>query len=204
MKKVTDFNNTYMENTKLHREMISSISGLVDINESFWESSKYITIYEDMSVGFRDIICNYEKQIHLVNNEWYYVEDCICSDEELKEYGCLCKGVETRKKPKNNFEEYGFSGDFEGEILKEIGGIYIGYYIDDNIIYSCSWIASTGECSIDKNFNLTPIKKPWYKTFEGQILKQNTISFLEKMEDENVKDALDYLKSLSNTYTETF
>ena len=33
----------------------------------------------------------------------------------------------------NNFEEYGFTGDFEGEILKKIGSEYFGWVRDTRV-----------------------------------------------------------------------
>ena len=62
----------------------------------------------------------------------------------------------------NNFSEYGFTADFEGEILKEVDGKYVGYVKSRQlrIVYGVVWFKD-GECS-DMGYNLTPIKKEWY------------------------------------------
>ena len=92
------------------------------------------------------------KQIHLVNGEFQFVET----------------------KPKNNFEEYGFEADFEGEILSDIEDYYIGYYIET---YPCVkekqkiptfWNKNTGNCYkgagvSNSKYSLTTIKKEWYE-----------------------------------------
>lgn len=87
------------------------------------------------------------RQIHLVDGEFKYVEI----------------------KPKNNFKEYGFEADFEGEILgKSDENEYVGFYVYDNIKTANIW-GEDGESSYQdakvfmEKFKLTPIKKEWYK-----------------------------------------
>jgi len=71
----------------------------------------------------------------------------------------------------NNFEEYGFTGDFEGEILKEFDEFYIGWttYADGSGITSCKWFKKDNKFGFkhgeDRRHNrsLSPIKKPWYE-----------------------------------------
>ena len=63
----------------------------------------------------------------------------------------------------NNFQDFGFTADFEGEILKEV----------DNTLYGIarrkpiSWNKKTGMRIIDGSTwittDLTPIKRPWYE-----------------------------------------
>lgn len=76
----------------------------------------------------------------------------------------------------NNFKDYGFEADFEGEILKEVKDCrnqkyYIGYSIDIReglgYPYPKAWLSS-GACIDDDNnivedFSLKPIKKEWYE-----------------------------------------
>ena len=90
---------------------------------------------------------------------------------------------------KNNFKEYGLEADFEGEILKELFDhnnkkYYIGYSIDVrkgvNFPYPKTW-TEDGKCWNDddiniEDFNLNPIKKPWYETpnqFRVVMLKED-------------------------------
>ena len=77
----------------------------------------------------------------------------------------------------NNFKDFGFTGDFEGEILKEVDEYYIGYIKWDDNIYTCCW-TEPGNCEMtlmekgssfdtcsawQSEYNLTPIKKEWYE-----------------------------------------
>lgn len=68
----------------------------------------------------------------------------------------------------NNFKDYGFEADFEGEILRKTKhDIYIGYVVDGvNAEYAIEW-NSKGDnllsSRFDRNFNLKPIKKEWYE-----------------------------------------
>ena len=60
---------------------------------------------------------------------------------------------------RNNFREYNFTADFEGEIIKEVSGYFIGYIIQDNQKYSAKWAKNGVEEKIrHSGFNLTPIK----------------------------------------------
>lgn len=69
----------------------------------------------------------------------------------------------------NNFEEYGFTGDFDGEIFKEIDSVFYGIvyseYFERNIV--CEWDSYGNVISnykIDGDYyKLTPIKKEWYE-----------------------------------------
>lgn len=84
-------------------------------------------------------------------------------------------------KPKNNFNDYGFEADFEGEILKEIedmsaGKVFIGYIVYDCKVHSCIWQYNGVVITIGINqltFNLKPIKKEWYNNPDniGKLLK---------------------------------
>lgn len=68
---------------------------------------------------------------------------------------------------KNNFEEFGFTADFEGEILKEVNIFKVGYYLDEyKIIVPCRW-DKNGKCLENKNYSLTSMNKPWYKNQEN-------------------------------------
>lgn len=69
----------------------------------------------------------------------------------------------------NNFEQYGFKGNFSGEILKECKNgyltTYVGYYYDTiGRAIGATWDIS-GYCgqSAFFNNNLTPIVKEWYE-----------------------------------------
>ena len=74
----------------------------------------------------------------------------------------------------NNFQDYGFTADFAGEILKEVGDRYIGYILNkDNKATAITWeangVSTLGEPDTvwqgfreNYNTNLTQIKQHWY------------------------------------------
>lgn len=70
------------------------------------------------------------------------------------------------KEVKNNFEEYGFTADFKGEILKKMKYSHIGYISSKNSYLAIEW-DNMGNAFYGNekqpNHNLTPIKKEWYK-----------------------------------------
>jgi|FLOH01.1.fsa_nt_gi hypothetical protein len=79
-------------------------------------------------------------------------EDDFEMDDET--YQLMCN----LGKPLNNFHDYGFTADFQGEILKEVDGIFVGYFINDGHLIGCSW-GRKGSNRVNNEFNLTPIKK---------------------------------------------
>ena len=88
---------------------------------------------------------------------------------------------ENLDRSKNNFKDYGFTADFEGEILKEIDNQYIGYYksSNDNII-STIW-DKKGNSIHNTAYNLTPYNKEWFETDTHWIMtKENNTNFSPK------------------------
>ena len=76
--------------------------------------------------------------------------------------------------PKNNFKEYGFESDFEGEIFKKINNELFGIIFkkDNASSLVVIWSNRTGKCYGNEaqeyqEYNLTPIKKPWYTQEEN-------------------------------------
>ncbi len=90
--------------------------------------------------------------------------------------GTIFNTFTLKEKHKNNFKEYGFEADFEGEILKVLKDhndkkYYIGYTIDVreglSFPYPKTW-TEDGKCFDDDDnilddFNLIPLVKPWYE-----------------------------------------
>lgn len=67
----------------------------------------------------------------------------------------------------NNFKDYGFEADFEGEILKEYENQFVGMVYQNEGNFGCSW-DKKGRCLQPDGFgydnmNLKPIKKEWYE-----------------------------------------
>lgn len=99
----------------------------------------------------------------------------------------------------NNFKDYGFEADFEGEILKEVKDCrnqkyYIGYSIDIReglgYPYPKAWLSS-GACIDDDNnivedFSLKPIKKEWYENPNNFpcLIRQINCVYDESIEDD--------------------
>ena len=87
---------------------------------------------------------------------------------------------ENLDRSKNNFKDYGFTADFDGEILKEIDNQYIGYYKrpNDNII-STIW-DKKGNSIHNTVYNLIP-NKEWFETDTHWIMtKENNTNFSPK------------------------
>lgn len=80
------------------------------------------------------------------------------------------------EKPKNNFEDYGFTADFEGEILKEFNSCFVGWAdVPGYGMEPCKWFkdgSTKYEC-----YRITPVKE-WYETDKHWILtKENKVTF---------------------------
>ena len=84
-------------------------------------------------------------------------------------------------KPKNNFKDYGFTADIDGEILKEIGDQYIGYCKSPNgNIIPTIW-SKRGDNIHNVAYNLTPYNKEWFETDTHWIMtKENNTNFNPK------------------------
>ena len=121
-------------------------------------------------------------------------------------------------KPKNNFNDYGFEADFEGEILTELDCFYIGWIktrdIRDNDIFKIGkFLKSNGHfCTSTENgelniakFNLKKIKREWYENPDniGKLIivdeKKNAI-FVSHHKD--TIECID-LKNKASLYTST-
>ena len=82
---------------------------------------------------------------------------------------------------KNNFKDYGFTAEFEGEILKEIDNQYIGYYKSSNdTIIPTIW-DKKGNNIHNTAYNLIPYNKEWFETDTHWIMtKENNTNFNPK------------------------
>lgn len=70
---------------------------------------------------------------------------------------------------KNNFEDYGFNAEFEGEIFKEIDDKFYGVVMYQGSYHTITWnkigkvLNASNSLSNLGIFNLTLIKTPWYE-----------------------------------------
>ena len=98
----------------------------------------------------------------------------------------------------NNFKDYGFEADFEGEILKELGSSLIGYVKNNFNIKTVIWHKDNGKLtqdySLGSDFNLKPIKKEWYlnkdnfEEYKGKIIinKYGNIRMIQSIDENKV------------------
>lgn len=71
----------------------------------------------------------------------------------------------------NNFEQYGFKGDFDGEILKEFDDKFVGFVKENGVFYAMEWHkkgnnpaeAFYANFAYSSQYSLTPIVKEWYE-----------------------------------------
>ena len=116
-------------------------------------------------------------------------------DREIHLVDGIFQYVMQTPKHKNNFKDYGFEADFEGEILKEVDGYYIGWIKPEGYnINACRWNKegiTNYECNVIK-----PIKKEWYekednfriavkqiKSFSDYTDRDGNIYIMEKITD---------------------
>lgn len=145
-----------LENTKCKatQENLDKLLKLVGNTISSYKQALYYEAYfyvkdNILNWGHKDCIdpayWNNFTTIHLVDGQFQYIEETVI-----------------KEKPKNNFEEYGFKADFEGEILKEVDGYYIGWAnVLEYGIESCKW-SKSGDTNYSV-YNLKPIKTEWYE-----------------------------------------
>ena len=95
----------------------------------------------------------------------------------------------------NNFKDYGFEADFEGEILKEYENQFVGMVYQNEANFGCSW-NKKGRCLQPNGFgyinmNLKPIKKEWYEN-------PDNFPCLVYMEDKRDEEDKGYYTVLGN------
>ena len=67
----------------------------------------------------------------------------------------------------NNFKDYGFEADFEGEICFQDDDFnrFFGFIVEDGKKLARSW-NKYGVSGMSYEYDLTPIKKPWYENID--------------------------------------
>lgn len=111
-------------------------------NYYFGIKNREVTLYGKKYGAWKEF-----KQIHLVNNKWEYKTLFTKEVEQTKEEELI------------KFED----ADFDYEILKEVNGMLIGYIKPDNFAFPTSWNKEGKQQQHSPQFDLTPIKKPWYE-----------------------------------------
>ena len=117
----------------------------------------------------------------------------------------LVNNLSNNKSKEDMFKQYGFEvPDFDCNILTKVNNDYIGYAtIPSSIIVTLSWalngIAYMGVTHTPQ-YNLTPIKKPWYETCKFPVLvwDDDNDLFAIRTRGEYTASYLDICKPLSN------
>lgn len=118
----------------------------------------------------------------------------------------IVDNLSNNKSKENMFKQYGFGvPDFDCVILTKVNNDYIGYAtIPSSTIVALSWalngIAYMGVTHTPQ-YNLTPIKKPWYETCKYPVIVKTEDSniFIIKDELQNYTEVtLKTLTPLSN------
>ena len=117
----------------------------------------------------------------------------------------IVDNLSNNKSKEDMFKQYGFEvPDFDCVILTKVNNDYVGYYVTDNkVIIALSW-SSNGSGYIgttyNPEYNLTPVKRPWYETCKFPVLVSDTDNntFLLYRVDNFTTSMLDTFKPLSN------
>jgi hypothetical protein len=138
-----------------------------------------IEVDEEMDREIDEYLSNQDSysEVRMVNTEEkedvriLFKQSSQSTSSELSDNSCTS---DIRLSNINNFQEYGFTADFAGEILKEVGDRYIGYILNkDNKATAITWdangVSTLGEPDTvwqgfreNYNTNLTQIKQHWY------------------------------------------
>lgn len=174
---VIDFTDTYCEATELHYDELIK-AGLTDdfmSKDRRLNNYKPTILFVDNSLAIDSItlpgITQYYKQIEYSTNinQWIYVKDKNRNiDGSIVQDKPIDSGIVVLL---NNFEDYGFTADFEGEILKEDEGYFHGFIkpVDTHhnlkpMKYEYHLWNSTGGVETGALSNrLVPIKPKWYE-----------------------------------------
>lgn len=159
--------------TKEQEKEILNIVGLFKYEVTFPAS----LFFEFKDIDYHTLLRFYE---WLFNRLSYMIEVKTNYDDLLSYPNFIAheikntKGEIMKEQPKNNFEEYGFTGDFEGEILKQIDDEFFGWVKDkkDPIFNNVMTWNDKGNAYVNNGvtiheYNLTPIKKQWYEKEEN-------------------------------------
>jgi len=160
----------YCEATELHYDKLLESGYLPHLSETKTlglEQGLFVIAYGvnkivSASYDGLNLIDSKKIQFNEQLNQWTYCQ----YNQELKQ----CSQI-------NNFKDYGFEADFEGEILKEVKvgddsiatGRYMGWIRINNEMFMVEWWGD-GICRNYhkklgdlKEYSLTPIKKEWYE-----------------------------------------
>ena len=164
----------------------------VKLSEFLKENNAYEKFVENFDKKFYDMtlmVSNNKKSVNIHNSfKWdnnyeYWTSLFLKWDvNTIKDYDMdwLCgdnKEQNHTKHTKNNFKDYDLFGNFNGEILKEVDGYYIGWAdVPGYGLASCKW-SKSGTTNY-ACYELTPITKEWYEIDTHWILtKENNTDF---------------------------
>jgi len=100
----------------------------------------------------------------------------VSAEDFIRTKGFTISEEQEEPKPKalNNFNDYGFEADFEGEILKELTDhngkkYFIGYNNSNNLLQAKTW-TEDGKCWVGKLHDITYDLKPLKKLLKQVLL----------------------------------
>lgn len=116
----------------------------------------------------------------------------------------IVDNLSNNKSKEDMFKQYGFEvPDFDCAILTKVNHEYVGYVVNQDVILALSWykdgFAYRGMKSYTQ-YNLTPIKKPWYETCKFPVLvwDEDNDLFAIRTRGEYTASYLDICKPLTN------
>lgn len=176
-----DLNNTWCEATQENYDKLVEMGRDGDSlsqRECGMEMRDWIIYLEDDEYINVDIITSSNfniknfKQIKLnSSNEFEYIEEEDDNNASTNDSVCTNSdnAMGNTNKKINNFSEFWFEADFEGEILKEVNGRLHGIVKQHNQFECITWnkvgrvLNGSMALNCADNYDLTPIKKAWYE-----------------------------------------
>lgn len=167
-------------------------------NKISYTTAEYLFI-EPTRIWFRGI-ANHDSGIETEGYTEVDAELFIRTNGTCEESIDIVDNLSNNKSKEDMFNQYGFEApDFECTILAKVKDEYVGYYVTNNkAIIALSW-SSNGSGYIgtiyNPDYNLTPIKKPWYETCKYPVIV--------KTEDNNIFIIKDELQNYTEVTLKT-
>jgi len=226
---ITDFTNTYCEATQLHyNELVKSdckpFEAIPSVLEEITEFNfSYLYVHEDKEFTANNE--THKKQIHFNTkiNKWVYTkgeeDGSINNTINNRNSSNIIFELENESSNKklqtsrlNNFKDYGFTADFEGEIFCERNNALFGIVINSlGYVFCAKWVNGNAtqigpDCYTKEDigkYNLTPIKKEWYENpnnFSALIVTNSGMgAWVHYYENSKVYDARSNSYSIINS-----
>lgn len=143
-------------------------------NSSVAFTDKEYLFIDSNRIWYRGI-ANHDSGIKTVGYTEVDTDLFIRTNGNCEESIDIVDNLSNNKSKEDMFKQYGFEvPDFDCTILAKVKDDYVGYYVTKNkVIIALSW-SSNGSRYIgttyNPEYNLTPIKQPWYETCKFPVL----------------------------------